>query len=192
MLFSRAHFQRQLIVLLYLLKQAAEQYNELCQEASSESNFYLLCMLRSPVWEYIKTKCPSFVSMDCNAQFIEIFTEEVFSDLSAHEKNIISNYIQHAFCNFCQQHISTNTSVFINYISLREVLCVGLSPLNWPEFIMQGNTTTKILCSTRNQNCCVQTSGTKMSNILFVEFSPGMTRFHCFINILLFLGIILI
>ena len=138
-------------------------------------------MLRSPVWEYIKTKCPSFVSMDCNAQFSEIFKEEVFSDLSAHEKDIIiSNYIQHAFCNFCQQHISTNTSVFINYISLREVLCVGLSPLNWPEFIMQGNTTTKILCSPCNQNCCVQTSDTKMSNILFVEFSRGMMSVSLF------------
>ena len=38
----------------------------------------VLHSLREPLWGYLKGKCLSFVRMDCNAQFSEIFQTSVF------------------------------------------------------------------------------------------------------------------
>ena len=72
--------------------------------------------LRSDVWDYVKINCPSFLPMDCNAQFSEIFCKNVFTQLMSQQEQskIISTYSQTAFCSSCQKSLSSQCEVVVH------------------------------------------------------------------------------
>ena len=77
---------------------------------------------REPAWDYLRETCPSLTPMDCNAQFSEIFTTNVFCDLNALEKSkVISVFSSIGFCDRCNQHVISNSEVFVNHISLLQL-----------------------------------------------------------------------
>jgi len=45
-----------------------------------------LSNVRECAWEYLRHRCPSLKAIDCEAQFSEIFTRQVFGYLSALQK----------------------------------------------------------------------------------------------------------
>ena len=91
--------------------------------AASQGYFYTLHVLRSDVWSYIIEKCPSFVRMDCSAQFSEIFRSNVLTDIQ--KRNILLTYIQNGFCSDCQRNLIVNNQVFLYYVSLPQVVLAG-------------------------------------------------------------------
>ena len=92
------------------------QDNDSGMEASQD-DFYTLHVLRSDVWSYIREKYPSFVRMDCNAQFSETFRTNIFCNLTDIQKrNSSSTYIQNSFCSDCQRNLRVNSQVFLHYV----------------------------------------------------------------------------
>ena len=47
--------------------------------------------MRDDIWSYFIRKRPSFVRMNCNAQFSEMFSTNVSSDLNSNKKGKIMN-----------------------------------------------------------------------------------------------------
>ena len=80
------------------------------------------------------------------------------------------------YCFSCEQQISINNEVLVNYIALEEILRSGTSLDQWPDFIMQNNTLTRIHYPHCGTICDVQTERIekKLSDIMFVEFSMEM------------------
>ena len=117
--------------------------------------------IRFDIWEYFKIHCPSFRKMDINAQFSELFQESVFSpieDLSVTEyKSLFSSYYQSGNCFSCEQQISINNEVLVNYITLEEILHSGTSFNQCSDFIVQNNTLIRIQCPYCAAICHVQT-----------------------------------
>ena len=85
-------------------------------------------------------------------------------------------YCHSGYCFSCEQQISINNEVLVNYITLEEILSSGTSLDQWPDFIIQSNTLTRIQSPHCATICDVQTERIekKLSGIMFVEFSMGM------------------
>ena len=62
-------------LVLGILKYVYTQYMVL---KTNRATAYELHLLRSDIWDLIKHKCPSFESMDINAEFSEIFRRNLF------------------------------------------------------------------------------------------------------------------
>ena len=73
--------------------------------------------------------CASFRKMDCNAQFSELFHKSLFSpveDLSVTGcENLFSSYCHCGYYFSCEQVVSINNEVLVNYITLEEMLHSG-------------------------------------------------------------------
>ena len=71
------------------------------------------------------------------------------------------------YCFSCEQQISINNEVLVNYITLEEILRSGTSLDQWPDF-MQNNTLTRIHCPHFATICDVQTERIekKLSDIM--------------------------
>ena len=77
--------------------------------AASQGYFYILHVLRSDVQSYIREHFVSFVRMDCNAQFSEIFHTNIFWNLTDIQKRtIFLTYIQNGFCSHCERNRRVN------------------------------------------------------------------------------------
>ena len=70
----------------FLANQMSAYYEFVLKCNPSESD---LQNVREPVWDYLRQKYPSFMAMDCNAQFSDMFTLNVFSNLTSSEKSKI-------------------------------------------------------------------------------------------------------
>ena len=140
----------------------------------------VLHSIRFDSWEYFKRHCLSFRRMDCKAQFSELFQKSIFSpieELSVMEyKSLFLFYCHSGYCFSCKQHVSVNNEVLVNYINLEEILRSGTSLDQWPDFIIQNNTLTRIQCPHCATVCDVQTERIekKLSDIMFIEFSMEM------------------
>lgn len=94
------------------------------QNKNSEAS--VLCSLREVFWQYLRLKCPSFVPMNCNAQFSENFQSTVFCDMSVSERNkIFSNYFFSVSCSTCNNNFQVSNEVLINFT------CAINSNENW-------------------------------------------------------------
>ena len=147
--------------------------------------------LRCDVWSYIRQRCPSFYSMDCNAQFSEIFCKNVFTDMGEQElSKIISKHNQTAFCSNCQKNLNTCIEVFVNYISLEEILQLRYSFEDWPSFVINRNVSLQNLqCDECEKLWPCQSSVSSLSEVVFVEFSPGLMSLTTFTEHISMLGI---
>ena len=171
-----------------LLKQSEREYFLLKERIDNNSLFASphsmtlnmiqeLNRIRFDVWEYFKFKCPSFQQMDCNAQFSELLQKSVFcpDDFSDREyKVLFSRYFHSAHCSSCDQQVSVNNEVLVNYISLEEMLQSHILLDQWPDFIVQNNTLDRVQCPQCANVTNVVNRETQISDILFVEFSMGM------------------
>ena len=83
--------------LIYLLKQTERTYNAIWYmymnlPMSVNTGWHLVC---ERVWSFVRKKCHSFESMDANAQFSEMFSTNVFGQLSDQQASalISVNYL---------------------------------------------------------------------------------------------------
>ena len=131
--------------------------------------------------------------MDCNAQFSEIFCKNVFTQLMSQQEQskIISTYSQTAFCSSCQKSLSSQCEVVVNYVSLplEDLLHSRISFKDWPNFILSQNFSLTLQCSQCEQQCDSISSSSVLSDIIFVEFSPGFMSFTGFPENITMLGI---
>ena len=134
------------IYILGLLEQAEKQYLMLIESSyninsgigivnpsSSMNMAQALNSTRLDIWEYFKLHCPSFRRMYCNAQLSELFQKSVYSPvehLSVTEYKILfSSNCHSGYSFYCEQEISINNEVLVNYITLEEMLHSG-TPLD--------------------------------------------------------------
>ena len=68
-----------------------------------------LTAMRESVWSFLRVLCPSFRAMDCNAQFSQIFSRQVFGFLNNEQKHkFLSAFNLIGHCEFCS-HETTVT-----------------------------------------------------------------------------------
>lgn len=118
-----------------------------------------------------------FVAKDCNAQFSQIFQENVFQFVNDIEKAIfLSSYQYNELCESCQCHCRGTVSVFVQYlssISFDESDRRDLSNIYWPQILLSQNLFIQnINCSSCDRRMNVNNLYATPSFIMFIEFSP--------------------
>ena len=85
--------------------------------------------LRAGIWDYKKTKYPLFVSLDWNAHFSEIFQWTISCDfvdeiepLAAISRKLMWLFTYEPFCKNCDKNCKAENEVFVNYISLSDLI----------------------------------------------------------------------
>lgn len=161
--------------LFFLANQMSAYYEYVLAHNPSESD---LQNTREPVWDYLRQKCPSFTAMDCNAQFSEIFTSNVFSNLTSSEKSkVISTYSSIGFCEYCNEDVIRNTEVLLNYVSLSQLSKLNVPTFHWYSALMSSNIPRSLQCSQCERSCERIDAQSEMSMLLFVELSSNV--FNC-------------
>lgn len=96
------------------------QYNNIFHSDSltfSDSE-HLVARIRQPVWDFLVSKCPSFVNRDAEAQFSEIFSSCIFNELTEEEKSLFqTQYTLAGVCENCREPVSTQSKIMLNYVS---------------------------------------------------------------------------
>ena len=133
-----------------LLSNAVAQYDNLIRINSicfDGHTINLLNDIREPVWAYMRSTCNSFIQMDCNAQFSEIFQDRNFPFNDA-EKSLLQIKFNHiSYCKSCEDSINVTVEVFVHYITLKDLSDTKLNSSNWPEL------TTLFNCNPNSLQC---------------------------------------
>ena len=103
--------------------------------------FYIHCLSWYVIFGHtIISRCPLFFRMDCNTVFLEIFRVNVFHNLgSTKQSKIVTKYIQSSYCNDCVKTVRVKNEVFVQYVSLHQLLISGNTIHDWPNYIMAEN-----------------------------------------------------
>ena len=161
--------------LFFLANRMNAYYEFVLKRNLSESDIQ---NVREPVWDYLRQKCSSFMAMDCNAQFSEIFTLNVFSNLTSSEKSkIISTYSCIGFCEYCNEDVIKNTEVLLSYVSLSQLIKVNVPTFHWYSALMSCNIPSSLQCAQCERSCECIDAQSDMSMLLFVEFASNV--FNC-------------
>ena len=129
----------------------------------------------SEIWNYITSKCPSFVTRDCNAPFSKIFQKCVFYDLQQHEvRQLISVYRYQSVCLVRHQQVFSENEVFVNYTSPQDIIMFGITSDKWFDCIFNNSSPTHVTCSNCMRECDIGHFSSELNEILLVEFSPGL------------------
>ena len=81
--------------------------------------------------------------MDFNAQFSEIFKKIVFCDSAgdidgraAISRELVSLFTYETFCMDCGKHFKADNEVFVNYISLNDLITQSIMSELWFDYII--------------------------------------------------------
>lgn len=155
---------------LNILRQVCDLYDQILNQADGSEQD--LCHVREIVWTFLRQHCNSFTAMDCSAQFSEIFTQRIFSNLSIFEKNqLISNFAFSALCQNCSQHSEKSVENFVYYITLSDLVNLQVQNHNWFDVINIRNSYCSILCPNCDRSCQSNESNARLSRILCIEMS---------------------
>ena len=81
-----------------------------------------MCVIREKVWAVLREKCSSFMAMDGSAQFSQIFSKNVFSNVSAEQKSrLMSMHYFEGTCDHCVAPVHAELEVFVNYVTLLDM-----------------------------------------------------------------------
>ena len=156
--------------ILNILRQVCDLYDQILNLVDgSEQDLY---HVREFVWTFLRQHCNSFAAMDCSAQFSEIFTQRIFSNLSVFEKNqLISNFAFSALCENCSGHTEESVENFVYYITLSDLVNLQVQSHNWFDVINICNSHCSILCSNCHRTCQSTEFNASLSTILCIEMS---------------------
>ena len=161
--------------MLNLLRRTCLRFSSLEYSTILNASRQELHTLRETLWSFIRSKCPSFISKDCNAQFLIFFRKDIFCDLSKQEYDkLFSVYKLHSFCRQCNKDVEVKTEVLLNYISLYHLLSAHYLPADWPSYIRACNLSECIQCTQCENRCVTEFFECKLSDVIFVEFSSSM------------------
>ena len=171
---------------LDLIMNACEHYQHLeSRYQSSEMSLphtELTINVRNPIWDYVIANCSSFRNRDCNAQFSQIFQENVFNFSNDLDRALfVSSYQYNEYCSQCESQSEGTVFGFIQYVSpinLNNNFDIMNIGTNWPEMLLSQN------LFVQNVNCHVCRSSLQASNlyaipsvVLFIEFAPMIMDF---------------
>ena len=109
--------------------------------------------------------------MDCNAIFSEIFTLRTFQHLHDIEKSVMmSSFNLFSQCNDCDIELSSQSLVFVHYITQKDIIKFQLLPSLWPELLVANNINNSMPCSQCNKTWPCTNNTLSFSNVLLVEF----------------------
>ena len=124
--------------LIYLLKQTERSHNAIwymyMNLPMSVNTGYQLHLVREKVWSFVREKCHSFESMDANAQFSEMFSTNVFGQLSDQQASaLISVHCLSEQCNTTIVLIAR--SIFFNYVTSSDLTRQDIPLFKWPDLL---------------------------------------------------------
>lgn len=90
-----------------------------------------------------------FVAIDHNVQFSEIFQKTIFCDFvndrAAISRELVS-FTYEAFCTDCDKNFKAEDEVFVNYISVSDLITQNMTSNSWFEYIMKRTSPTTSSC----------------------------------------------
>ena len=99
---------------------------------------YELLFFRTDIRKYIRTKCPSFVARNSNAQFCEIFLKTAFCDFvndfyacAAISRVIVSLFTSKTFCTYRDRDFKVENQASVSYISVGDLITQSITPELW-------------------------------------------------------------
>ena len=130
--------------------------------------------LREQVWSVVRSECNSFRAMDCNAQFSEIFTLNFLKDLYGPQKSsLVSTFTAFALCNSCNNYVSSNSDIFVHYVTAMDLIRHSLQGNDWYKLVLRNNEILTVSCNACRQQCNAGTLEICLSDILLIEISPS-------------------
>ena len=89
------------------------RFNTCSRYIEPGENSKLLEEIKEPLWAHLTQQCPSFLAIDCNACFSQIFEKRTFGKLTPDEMNIFSSLRTfQSFCETCQKDVVLNIAQF--------------------------------------------------------------------------------
>jgi len=92
-------------------------------------------IIREATWSNIIRSCSTFTARDCNAEFSEIFSSEIFRSITDDEKNTFQIIFNAAgYCANCNISVDQETNIVTVLYSLEFSDLLTL-PYYWPRFL---------------------------------------------------------
>ena len=145
---------------------------------------HLLRDIREPVWSYFRSQCPSLLAMDCNAQFSEIFQSKNFGPMNDFEKTLFTSvYRFELVYERCSVNLSSDSEIFVQFVTLSDINSSGFYENNWPQYITYNNSARSSLQCGNCETLADLPSPSLISpaEVLFVEFGSdaiNVLKFH--------------
>ena len=147
---------------------------------SSDTN--LLSQLRQSIWDYIVSNCSSFVLKNCDAEFSQIFTGNIFKSLSGEEQILFeTSYNLEGTCSQCNYNNQRTSSFIVSYIS--EIELANFDDFNRCLQVLSPNDNdVNIQCGECETLVNANLTNFQASKFRFVEFDPNITSACRFLN----------
>ena len=114
---------------------------------------YQLHLVRERVWSFVREKCHSFESMDANAQFSEMFSNNIFGQLSDQQASaLISVHYLSGQCNNSNHSVDSEVNSF-NYVTSIDLTRQDLPLFKWPDLLFHNNNQRTIQCTNCQETC---------------------------------------
>jgi len=171
-------FNRTLVPYIYNIENRSAFFHLIIDHFLSEE--ISLTNLRESVWATVISCCRSFAARDMNAEFSEIFSSEIFRNITDQEKQVFHTSFQlTGFCSNCS--IITNVIESLPVIALSTLGMPDLiaNPQDWPRYLSSSSPVI-LQCS----DCASYIVNPELSNyhhpvIKFVEFTADLTDISC-------------
>ena len=133
---------------------------------------YQLHIVRERVWSFVRGKCHSFESMDANAQFSEMFSTNVFGQLSYQQASaLISVHYLSGQCNNRNHCVDSEVRFFFNLVTSSDLTRQDIPLFKWPDLLFHNNNKRTIQCTNCQETCGSNSSRSHLSEVLLIEFS---------------------
>ena len=152
-------------------------------EEDDSSYVDLLCEIREPIWQRIMTSCPTFRNQDCNAQFSELFSSEIFRSLTEEEKLLFeTEYTLMGTCETCGISRVFDIQVIVNYISGIEYSQLLTASTSWPSVLLNDRMDNSVQCFQCQERIPAHIDKHRTADVLFVEFSSRLSHNCVFVD----------
>lgn len=132
-------------------------------------------LLREPVWAWLRQHCPSFTDMSANAVFSDIFRLTTVGQMNMELKSLfLIQQTNQSFCCTCTHPITKCTSVFVLYMTSRNLSRHNKFEFSVSEAILPNSTTLYCdLCQTYSGDISLLQHFVTMPEFLTIELSSN-------------------
>ena len=131
-----------------------------------------------------QNKCSLFVAIDHNVQFSEIFQKTIFCDFvndrAAISRELVS-FSYEAFCTDCDKNFKAEDKVFVNYVSVSDLITQNMTSNSWFEYIMKRTGPTTSSCPWYDRISNIRSRSNELSKFS-LNLRPGLISVYRFQN----------
>ena len=141
---------------------------------NAKSNaFRLLDEIREPIWSKIIENCGTYASRNSDAQFTELFSDNLFMTLSEGEKKIFeTRFDVRGTCPVCDNERQSKTGIIVALLTDLLYPEITIDPNNWPDCANRAlDPSTEVHCNTCSVNIPAQYQSVDLPCYLLIEFS---------------------